>query len=102
MWQLEEDLSKPDIMRQCLARAFESASDVDKIMDAAATKEVKDKLLAVTDDALASGAYGCPWFVVENAEGKKEPFFGSDRWHFMWEYLGVDWTDVKIVEKAAL
>lgn len=54
------------------------------------------------------GAFGCPWFWVVNTERRAhgghgrgglegesekvggEPFFGSDRWHFIWDYLGVE------------
>ena len=78
MWQNEEDVSKPEIMKICLARAFPPA-DVEKIMKAVSTPEVKDGLLATTDKALEQGAYGCPWFEVTNGDGVKEPFFGSDR-----------------------
>jgi len=43
---------------------------------------------------------------VRNTEGKEEPFFGSDRFHFMWEYLGLPWQDIEILppkgEKAKL
>jgi glutathione S-transferase kappa 1 len=78
MWQKQEDVSKPEIMRECLARCF-SAKEVEDIMKATGTKEVKDGLLATTDDALENGAYGCPWFHVTDSNGKKEPFFGSDR-----------------------
>lgn len=49
-------------------------------MTAAETKEWKDKLLANTQEALDQGAFGAPWFWVRNAEGKEEPFFGSDRY----------------------
>jgi hypothetical protein len=26
-----------------------------------------------------------------------EPFFGSDRWHFMYDYLGVPYQDIRIL-----
>lgn len=57
-----------------------SAKEVDEIMAAAETKEWKDKLLANTQEALDKGAFGAPWFWVRNAEGREEPFFGSDRY----------------------
>ena len=57
-----------------------SPNEVDDIMAAAETKEWKDRLLANTQEALDKGAFGAPWFWVRNAEGKEEPFFGSDRY----------------------
>jgi len=99
MWQKDEDVSKPELMQACLARAF-SPADVEKIMKAASTSEVKNGLLATTDKALEQGAYGCPWFEVTNGDGLKQPFFGSDRFHFMYEFLGIPFKDIEIVEKT--
>ena len=78
MWEEHMDLSKPDLMRKCLGRHF-TPEQVDEIMTAANTSVVKEKLLATTDRALQSGAFGCPWYEVTNSQGTKEPFFGSDR-----------------------
>jgi glutathione S-transferase kappa 1 len=78
MWERHSDISKPDEMKACLALQF-TPQQVEEIMQAANSSLVKAKLLSVTDRALASGAYGCPWFEVTNAQGQKEPFFGSDR-----------------------
>lgn len=50
---------------------------------------------------LGKGAFGSPWFWVRNGEGKEEPFFGSDRFHFMWEYLGLPWQDIEILPPGA-
>jgi glutathione S-transferase kappa 1 len=79
MWEEHKDLSKPEMMRECLSRHF-SAAQVDEVMAAANTPAVKTKLLATTDYALQTGAFGCPWFVVTNNQGVQEPFFGSDRY----------------------
>jgi glutathione S-transferase kappa 1 len=78
MWEQHIDLSSPDKMAECLSRHFE-AGDVKKIMEGANTPAIKQELLDVTKKALDSGAFGCPWFIVTNKAGKKEPFFGSDR-----------------------
>jgi glutathione S-transferase kappa 1 len=34
---------------------------------------------------------------VRNGEGKEEPFFGSDRFAFMWTFLGVPFRDIEII-----
>ncbi|RDW84710.1 hypothetical protein BP6252_02300 [Coleophoma cylindrospora] len=73
--------------------------EVDEIVHAPTEKEWKDCLLANTQKVLDQGAFGAPWFWVKNAEGNEEPFFGSDRFHFMWAFLGIPFNDIKIVAK---
>jgi glutathione S-transferase kappa 1 len=120
MWEEHWDLSKPDKMAECLSRHLSNA-DVKKIMEGANTPESKKKLNDTTQKALDSGAFGCPWFQVTNKEGVAEPFFGSDRsvpvpywlksrrangptqrFHYMWQHLGVPWQDIAIQEKSSL
>lgn len=79
LWKQHQDISKPEKMAELLAPIFQE-QDVRKILEAANTPEVKGKLNAVTKYALDSGAFGCPWFLVTNGDGQKEPFFGSDRY----------------------
>jgi len=38
---------------------------------------------------------------MRNSEGKEEPLFGSDRWPYMFDFLGVDFEDIRIVDKHA-
>ena len=70
-------------------------------MQKATDKEWKDKLTANTKEALDQGAFGAPWMWVTNGMGVSEPFFGSDRFHFMWEFLGLPWQDLAILPKGA-
>ena len=72
------DISKPEIMAQCLQRNF-SEEEAKKILEAAATKEYKELLTEQTAKLVGKGAFGAPWFLVRDAEGKEEGFFGSDR-----------------------
>ena len=54
--------------------------ETEKILAGANSPEYKAKLLGVTKKVVEEqGAFGCPWYWVTNAEGKSEPFFGSDR-----------------------
>lgn len=78
LWQDGIDISKPENMLQCLERTF-TPDEAAEIMQASSTPEVKSKLLATTDEVLANGAFGSPWFMVTNSKGIREPFFGSDR-----------------------
>ncbi len=56
-----------------------SAQDVEAIMKAASSQEIKDALKATTQDVLDRGAFGAPWLWVTNGAGEAESFFGSDR-----------------------
>ncbi|KAJ7729075.1 putative glutathione S-transferase kappa 1 [Mycena maculata] len=92
----------PDAFRQTLhdSKLFSDA-DLDGIVAAAGQQEWKDCLLANTKKVLDQGAFGAPWMWVRNAQGKEEPFFGSDRFHFMWEYLGLPWKDIELMPRQA-
>ncbi len=61
-----------------------SSEEVDKIVEAAKSQEVKDLLTNDTQEALDRGAFGTPWLWVRNSAGKEEPFFGSDR--YVWAH----------------
>lgn len=34
--------------------------------------------------------------MVHDGKGNVEPFFGSDRFHFMWDYLGLPHGDLEL------
>ncbi|EHL01155.1 Thioredoxin-like protein [Glarea lozoyensis ATCC 20868] len=92
------DVTKPDLFKGVLDESgLFTREQVDEILVKAGEKEWKDKLLANTKLVLEQGAFGAPWMWVRNSKGEEEPFFGSDRWHFMWEYLGIPWQDIEIL-----
>ncbi|KAF6837283.1 dsba family oxidoreductase [Colletotrichum plurivorum] len=74
-----------------------SEADVKRILEGAASQEIKDSVKARTQEAIDRGAFGAPWFWAVNDKGKGEPFFGSDRFHFLYEFLGVPFQDVAIL-----
>ena len=93
------DVSKPDGLKQLLSEHFDE-KEVQEIMRLAGTKEFKDKLTENTEKAVKElGAFGAPWFWMTNEKGESEPLFGSDRWAYMWRFLGVEFDDLKIREK---
>ncbi|KAF9635658.1 putative dsba family oxidoreductase protein [Lasiodiplodia theobromae] len=98
MFEEAKDMSKPALLAGALGRHF-SPDEVKRIIEAANTPEYKKKLSDNTQKVLDQGAFGCPWFWVRNEKGDEEPFFGSDRFHFMWRYLGIPFTDIQIVAK---
>lgn len=94
------DISKTQNLAKLLGEHFDE-NEVKEIMRLMATPEYKEKLTANTKKALELGAFGAPWFWLRNAKGEEEPLFGSDRFAYMWRFLGVDFEDVKIVDKTA-
>ncbi|KAJ6013933.1 HCCA isomerase/glutathione S-transferase kappa [Penicillium herquei] len=99
MYHQNIDVSKPEKLAQLLKSHDFSNEDIEKILAAASSPEYKQALTANTQKALDLGAYGAPWLWVRNAQGQEEPFFGSDRFAFMWQYLGLPFQDVSIIEK---
>ena len=96
VWENNENLAEISILREFLSRVFSSSDEVELILAASESTEWKDALASNTKYALAKGAYGAPWFLITNKQGVEEPFFGSDRWAFMWRFLGLTWRDVEV------
>ncbi|KAL6712384.1 hypothetical protein ACN47E_000261 [Coniothyrium glycines] len=95
MWEHGKDVSKPEILAEVLHGRYDE-NEVKKILEQANSASFKQKLNDNTKEALDRGAFGCPWYFVRNSKGEEEPFFGSDRFHHMWEYLGLPWRDIEI------
>ena len=54
-----------------------SNEDVEKIMKG--RESMKERVKEMTGEAVKKGAFGAPWLMVTNGQGKSEAFFGSDR-----------------------
>lgn len=82
MWTPPQvNITLPEGFRSALvATKLFSEKEVDDIVASAQQKEWKDCLLNNTQKVLDQGAFGAPWMWVKNAQGKEEPFFGSDRY----------------------
>ncbi|KAI1768815.1 thioredoxin-like protein [Hypoxylon sp. FL1150] len=75
-----------------------AAADVSEILRAAADPKYKDALRRTTEEALGRGAFGAPWlWATDRATGEGEPFFGSDRWHHVYEFFGLPHRDVELL-----
>ena len=71
MWEEPKKMDDPAVMREALTS---SGIDADKIIARSQDAEVKDRLLAQTQDAVDRGAFGSPTFFVND-----EMFFGKDQ-----------------------
>ena len=88
VWEEQLNLSDPAQFQSVLERHF-TRDEATAIVEAGSEKQWKDQVLKNTEEALSRGAYGAPWFWVRNSKGEEEPFFGSDRFHYMWDYLDI-------------
>ncbi|KAK7737751.1 hypothetical protein SLS53_006371 [Cytospora paraplurivora] len=92
------NLSQEDVFAKVLAD-FDgfSPDECEKILAGARSQEMKDALTRSTRSALDKGAFGAPWLWVRNDKGEAEPFFGSDRFQFVYKYLGLPHRDVELL-----
>jgi 2-hydroxychromene-2-carboxylate isomerase len=96
------DISVPDNLVTALTKnGLFSEAEAREIIKSASLPEIKEALTKNTEFAAKElGAFGAPWFWVTNGEGRSEPFFGSDRFHFMWEFLGLPYQRVELLPPA--
>lgn len=70
---------------------------ITQILHAIGSGEVKAALRSRVDEAVARGAFGAPWIWATDARGRAEPFFGSDRWHAVYEFLGLPYQKMMLL-----
>jgi 2-hydroxychromene-2-carboxylate isomerase len=71
MWEAPKKMDDPAVARAALA---ESGLDAERLLARAQEQDVKEALIAATNDAVARGAFGIPTFFVDG-----EIYFGKDR-----------------------
>jgi 2-hydroxychromene-2-carboxylate isomerase len=79
MWEAPKNLGDPAVLAATLA---EAGFDAEEFVALVADPEVKAKLVATTEEAVARGVFGAPTFFVGKAM-----FFGQDRLDFVGEAL---------------
>jgi len=79
IWEEDKNLEDVEVLRGI---AREVGLDVDKALSAIESPEVKDRLRAYTDEAIARGVFGAPAICVGD-----QLFWGNDRLHFVEEAL---------------
>lgn len=75
-------------MQAALTTVFGEAKAAE-IVESTKSPEVKKHLNENTALALEKGAFGIPWWVCEDGEGREEVFFGLDRVGMVAEFLGL-------------
>lgn len=79
LWIHGANLADPAVLKRTLADA---GLDADALLTAASQEEIKQRLIATTDEAIARGAFGAPTIYLGD-----EMFFGQDRLDFVEELL---------------
>ena len=82
MWVNKKNLGKPEVVAEVITRA---GLDPAEFAHLVSDEEVKDRLKAITEQAIQRGAFGAPTFFVG-----EEMFFGQDRLDFVAEALQRD------------
>ncbi len=80
MWVEPKNLGEPTVLAATLTAA---GFDADDVVAMVSDPEVKARLIATTDEAVARGVFGAPTFFVG-----ERMFFGQDRLDFVREALG--------------
>lgn len=86
-WVRHDDVTSPDAVSRILASAI-GESNARAAMEAV-QGEGKKKLMANTEEAFESGAFGLPWFVCEKGTGESEGFWGVDHIGQVLDFLGL-------------
>ena len=82
IWAEKLNMESPEVVADVLSKAGIDATD---FMNRIGQPEVKARLKAITEEAVARGVFGAPSFFVNG-----EMFFGQDRLDFVDAALG-DW-----------
>lgn len=83
-----EDVHSLEAVKPIMAKLLgESAAS--ELVSRATRPEVKKTLTENTDEALASGAFGLPWFKATNAKGQEECYWGFDHIGQVCDHLGL-------------
>ena len=82
MWVNKKNLGKPEVVAEVITRAGLDPAEFARLVS---DEEVKDRLKAITEQAIQRGAFGAPTFFVG-----EEMFFGQDRLDFVADALQRD------------
>lgn len=90
-WNDARDLGDAEVVRAVL-QAVLGAEQAAEVEAAANEPAAKEKLDANTKAAVEGGCFGLPWFVVEK-EGKKESFWGFEKFAEAVRGCGIVWKE---------
>jgi glutathione S-transferase kappa 1 len=71
-----------------------TSKELEEILKNSVKPENKKRVIEQT---MSAGAFGAPWIVALDSEGKKKSWFGNDRWDQVFAHLGVPYRPVSII-----
>lgn len=85
-----------------LLHVLSETLDADVAKEVMTNVEAKGKLAEATKEALGKGAFGVPWWVATNGEGREEGYWGVVSLGQVCEFLGLERTGLKGGGRAVL
>lgn len=73
-----------------LLSVLSSVIGEDQAKEMMASADAKKKLGEATDEALAKGAFGMPYFVATDAQGREETYWGFDHLGQVLQHMGLE------------
>jgi glutathione S-transferase kappa 1 len=103
VWVQHKDISQPETLESVLKEHF-TDDETNEILLAVQSKKVKDALTENTNRAIKLGAYGAPYLYVRKWTDREEAegFFGSDRFHYIYEFLGLPIQRLQLLPPAKI
>ncbi|XP_064611104.1 glutathione S-transferase kappa 1-like [Liolophura sinensis] len=87
IWSRDEDITQPDSLVQAAKASGLNEAVITDALLKMKDNSIKDKLKAITTEALEHGAFGAPTIVAE-VNNTDQMLFGSDRFHILADLLG--------------
>jgi glutathione S-transferase kappa 1 len=89
LWFQNKNISKETVLAEVLANLPGGYEKWSK-----AANNYKDQLLSVTRYAVDCKSFGAPWWEVTNSDGEVEFWWGSDRYQYIFDFLGLEYKGV--------
>lgn len=85
----QKEVHTPESLMPIFEKIF-GEEGTKEILAKSTTDEAKELLTAKTEEALAEGSFGLPWYVATNAKGEKECYWGFDHIAQVADHLGLE------------
>jgi glutathione S-transferase kappa 1 len=96
-WGKGINVSTTEGIMRALDGIFTSV-ELEEILKNAVKPENKKRVIEQT---MSAGAFGAPWIVALDSEGRRKSWFGNDRWDQVFEHLGVPNRPVSIIPPSS-
>ncbi|RMY22338.1 hypothetical protein D0865_16557, partial [Hortaea werneckii] len=87
---LVSPINKPENFLPVLSKVLGGEGVAKEMFEKGNSAEAKKVLAGNTEQAFQEGAFGLPWFVATDAEGRKEGFWGFDHLGQVVDHLGLE------------